>query len=183
MKTKAIVFALVLVSIVTSVGWTENFTLDTRIGNRGSIVYRVSRLAYNLTPELSSRLVNVSLGGLGLTGDINNYRVGVNLIYKMKLMDNLSLEPYVGGSYNSSDDVAGSISGDLGLDAKYKLYDWVSPVIGADLQIYSDSYMLDYYGGLSFPIINAVSIDLLYSALLTNDRHKTGMGGRINIYF
>ena len=110
--------------------------------------------------------------------------MGIQGVYPLRLMENnLFLELFAGGSLNNSDLVTGSTSGELGCEAKYKLLSWFLPVAGGEVTIFSDSYMLDYYAGASFPILNWVSVDLLFSALLTNDKHKIGWAGRINLYF
>ena len=184
MKAKYLPVILVLIAM-TSVVAAENIIIDTRIGNLGGVMmFRVSRIEYPLMNDISGRIIYSVLDGVGITGNINNYRIGLQGVYKTKLMDNkLLLDLAVGGSYASSDEITGSVSIDFGLDAKYKLFDWLWPVVGADVKAYSDSYMADYYGGVSIPIFNWVSLDLLYSAILTNDKHKIGAAGRINLYF
>jgi len=187
-EMKRILVTVLSVIAIATTTIAENFTIDTRIGMRpigpNGLMFRVSRVEYKILPEISARAVYGVLNGVGFMGELNNFRIGVQGVYKMQIMDNkLLLEPFIGGSYTSSDIVSGSISSDFGLDAKYKLFDWLLPVVGADVQVYSDSYILDYYAGVSIPILNCVSLDLLYSALLTNDKHKIGAAGKINLYF
>ncbi len=70
----------------------------------------------------------------------------------------------------------------LGVDLKYNTFICLL-VAGADVQIYSDSYIMNYCGGFNIPILNCLSLDILYSSVLTNDKHKMGVGGRLNLIF
>ena len=183
MKIRLTIAAILLFTMF-SVSEAAPIVFDTRIGVLPDvgIFFRVSRI--ELTSDLSGRIVNSVIDGMGLTGNLNNYRIGLQGVYKSKLLDNkLFLDLAAGGSYSSSDLATGSTSFDLGLDVKYRLFDWMLPVAGADMQIFIDSYFMNYYGGLSFPVYNWVSLDLLYSAVLTNDGNKIGVAVRVNLYF
>jgi len=185
MKAKLLVISILIFASV-SISLAGPLTIDTRLGVIPDVgmTFRVSRIDYELTSDLSGRIVYSVLDGMGLTGNLNNYRIGLQGVNKSMLLDNkLFLDLAAGGSYSSSDLEVGAMSFDLGLDVKYRLFDWLLPVAGADMQIFTDSYFMNYYGGLSFPIYNWVALDLLYSAVLTNNGNKIGAAARINLYF
>jgi len=118
MKVKYLIVIIMLI-VTTSTVIAENIIVDTRLGRVGDYVtYRVSRIDYLLTKDISGRIIYSVLDGMGITGNLNNLRIGLQGVYKIKLMDNkLLLDLAVGGSYSSSDEISGSISADLGLDA------------------------------------------------------------------
>lgn len=173
------------VMMVATTFWAQagDFTVDARL-SRTNVFNRFVRITQKLSPEASARFVQTALNGMGLTGELNNYRMGLQGVYHVSLWDQvLRLDPFVGASYSNSDLVGGSLSGDLGLDARFKLLGWLDPVAGADVQVFSDSYLLDYCAGFTLPIIEGFSLDLLYSAFLTNQLHQTGFGGRFKLSF
>ena len=149
--------------------------------NSQLILNRYVRIAADVTPDIKARLTYTTLNGyLGFTGDLNNLSLGGQAILSMKLAEGLIADPFAGIGFASSE--AGSaVYGNLGVDLKYKTF--VNLVAGADIQIYSDSYIMHYCGGFNIPILNGLSLDLLYSSVLTNDKHKIGTGGRLNLIF
>ncbi|MEK6646180.1 MAG: hypothetical protein AABY84_05875 [Candidatus Firestonebacteria bacterium] len=184
---KYFLYIMTIILGVTTLAQAEIFSVDTRIGEYwvGSFVnYRTSRVTLGLPFLVSGRIVNGVYNGLGFKGELNNYRIGLQGVYDISVPETgFSIKPFVGFSLSSSDTVSNSISFDCGSDAKFDLIGWLAGAAGAEATIFSDSYMLDYYAGPSFPIIEYITLDVLYTGLLTNNNHKTGFAGRVTFQF
>src|SRR3989338_2540972 len=116
MKIKYFILTLAILVIV-SIASAEIFTVDTRIGaySAGSLVsYRQSRVAYNVLALLTGRVVHQVYNGMGLKGELNNSRLGLQGVYDFSLPIGLSVKPFAGFSLNSSDIVSNSLSFDFG---------------------------------------------------------------------
>ena len=175
---------LILAMFMVMVGAANagSIYLDTEVNINSQMIFnRYVRIASDFTPDIKVRLAYNTLNGyLALTGDMNNFSIAGQGVTSMKLIDGLTAEPFAGVGYASSD-AGTAVFGDLGVDLMYKTFVWF--VAGADVQIYADSYMMNYRGGINIPILNFLSLDLLYSSVLTNDRHKMGFGGKLNFVF
>ena len=178
---KKILMSLVLVAVFISQTLAGFLTIDTQIRNT-NVMNRFSRVAYAVTPDMSARLTYNTLNGIGLTGELNNFVIGGQAVSKAILIESMTVEPFVGLGYSRSD-LGSALFGDFGVELKYKFLPWLLPVAGFDFQIYSDSYIIDYNGGVNIPLLDFISLDILYSAVLTNDKHLMGAGARINLVF
>jgi len=175
-KLIAIALFLALATVEVSAG-AIYFDTEVRYTN---VISRFTRIAADVAPEIKARLAYNVINGYLITGDLNNFSLTGQSVYTIKLMDGFTAEPFAGAGFASSDNGT-AVFGDIGVDLKYKMFLWL--VAGADVQIYSDSYIMDYKGGIQIPFLSWLSLDLLYSAVLTNDKHLTGFGGRINLLF
>ncbi|MFH1074376.1 MAG: hypothetical protein V1752_04720 [Candidatus Firestonebacteria bacterium] len=175
---KKIILVLFIAMIGTVNAGSIYFDAEVKYTN---VFNRYIRIATDVAPDIKARLTYNTLNGyLALTGDMNNFSLGGQTVTSIKLMDELTADPFAGIGFASSD-AGTAVYGNLGVDLKYKTLVWL--IAGADIQIYSDSYMMDYRGGINVPILDFLSLDLLYTSTLTNDKHKIGFGGRINLVF
>lgn len=188
MKFKLIVIIALL--FMTTAAYANDFTFDTRIGaySINSVLqsYRNTRIGYDLKALLPSASVRVEyavVNGVGFTGTSNNYRLGLQGVYELKLMEELNVSPFVAIGLSNSDNGNNIISCDAGLDAAYKLTDMFSIPVGGEIVIYSDSSIIEYYGGLRVAVLEWLSVDGLYSGLVSSSTHYAGFAGKINIKF
>ncbi|MFH1074468.1 MAG: hypothetical protein V1752_05200 [Candidatus Firestonebacteria bacterium] len=190
---KKILFAVLfsLYFLIPQLG-AEDFTFDTRIGyyfTTNGMLFRDTHLGYDLKtlmPNLSIRGQYYVLDGVALTGSANNYKLGLQAVYSLKLDDNLSIAPFCGGALNNSTVQTNTISVDGGFELNYKLFSPVTAIIGADASFFSDSTMIDYYAGGSVPILNWLSFEAFYCGLLnmtTSVVHNAGAGSRLTATF
>lgn len=183
---KYLILILTSVIAIASLAQAEMFAVDTRIGFHSlssSIVwYRNTRIEYNMPFIISGRLVHEVFNGMGLKGELNNYRIGLQGIYGFSFSE-LSLKPFVGLSMSSSDIVSSSLSVDFGFDASYGLFSWMKATVGAEVLTFSDNYMLDYYAGPSFPLLDWISVDLFGNGLFSNSSNKIGASARVDFKF
>jgi len=162
-------------------------TIDCRSGMYIDIItFRSTRIALNdILPDVSARFVNGTYNGMGLLGNGNNFRLGLQGIYNpIKVESKVKFLPFAGFSLSGSDSVESAVSLDAGFDFSYSWLTWVSPVVGTDVMFYNGSSMVDYYMGTSFSLKksrNWFSFDLLLSGLyLTGHANKTGIALRLN---
>ena len=170
----------------------EDITFDTRIGyyfTTNGMLFRDTRLGYDLKalmPNLSVRAQYYVLDGVALTGSSNNYKLGLQAAYNLKLNESLSITPFGGAALNNSTALPSIISIDGGFEINYKLFSPVTAIIGADASFFTDSTMIDYYAGGSIPVLNWLSLEVLYCGLLnmsTTIVHNVGVGGRLTAKF
>ena len=181
---KRIFFILIIFFLSGTFLHAETFTFDTRIGVYGAVPYRLSSLSCNIAPLFTGRVEYNVYNGIGFTGEFNNYKLGLQGIYEVALPGTgFTLKPFVGIGFSNSGIASNSLSLDFGFDSTYNNLFGVILVIGAEAVTFSDSYMVDYYGGPSIPIINFLSVDLLYTGLISNGCHQIGFGGRVNFKF
>lgn len=162
--------------------------IDTRIGaymlGPFPIIYRNSRIAYSISSSFSARLTYQVYNGIGIQGEFNNYRIGFQAVYDLEIPNiELIIKPYLGFGINSSDIALGSLSLDVGSEINYSLLSWFGFGVGAEMLVFSDSYILEYYGGPSFSIFEWLTIDLLYTGLLSSTSHRIGGAGKISFKF
>lgn len=184
---------LILLSVVLGLSLqAETFTLDTAIGaytiNSQSQIYRNTRISAALfsgtyLKPLSIRFENEIVGGLGMYGNQNNYRISGQMLYKIDFGKELYVSPFVGIGLTSSDVIALSLSVDAGLEARYKLTDMFSVPLGGEIITFSDSSIINYYGGVGIKLMDWLSVDGLYTATMTGGVHNIGFGGRVSIIF
>ena len=156
--------------------------LDAEV-NYSNVFNRNLRAAIDVTPNIKARLgYSIMNGLLELRGDLNNFTLTGQAICKVKIMEGLTAEPFAGMGWARSFN-GDALYGDLGVELKYKLFSFANFIAEGDVQVYTDSYMLFYRGGLNIPVLKFASLDLLYSSVLTNDQHKMGFGGRLNLVF
>ena len=184
---KYFIFVVAIIISIATIASAEIFTIDTRIGayNVGSLVsYRTSRVAYNIPALCSGRIVHQVYNGMGFKGELNNYRLGFQTVYGLDIPETgITVKPFIGFGINSSDIVTGSLSFDFGTEGTYNLFSWMNASAGVEAITFSDSYMLDYYAGPTFPILDFLTLDVLYTGLLSNDSHRVGFAGRVNLKF
>jgi hypothetical protein len=186
LKYLLLTFIIIVVGVVTNIN-AETIELDTRIGyySVGSLIpYRTSRVSYNIPMLFSGRVVHQVYNGMGLKGDVdNNYRLGAQVVYGLDIpQTGISMKPFVGFSLSSSDSISSSLSFDFGSEMLMNLFG-LGVIVGAEAVTFSDSYMLDYYAGPNFSILPFLSADVLYTGLLSNNTHKVGFAGRVNLKF
>ena len=192
-KIKNLIFFLSI--IVVSSAFAKDFTFDTRVGaykiSSKYEVYRNTRLAYNLDVLIQGagvRAESTVLKGIGFTGESSNYRLSFQTLYSLNVDENFNVKPFIGIGLSSSIFVNNSISCDVGLDAVYKLSELFAPIVGGEAIFYSDSTIIEYYGGPRVILTDWFSFDALYTAILdtslaSDKRHNIGFGGRVNLYF
>jgi len=121
--------------------------------------------------------------GLGLTGAIGNYSVGVHAC-KSDNLGGLGLWYYLGGSYSISNSVPGALGLDAGVTANIKgvlsLFDLLA---GGEAIFFSDSVQLDYFGGFNIPVFAGFDVALLYSGLYSGTTHLLGGGLKLSYKF
>lgn len=185
-KKIMIVFLLACVVPVLA----SDYVFDTRIGmyssSLGTILFRDSRLAYDTSKIMPNTLVRAEyfvLDGIGLTGGLDSFRIGLQAVCKVAMPSDMVFLPYLGVNISKSRLSDMVLSGAAGFDFKSKFLSFADGVVGCDVDIYSDTYMLDYFAGLSVPIMNSLSVDLLYNGMLFNSSHKIGFSGRVNFEF
>lgn len=193
LKEESVQKALAILLVVLGVSLqASNFTLDTAIGsymiNSQSTLYRNTRISAALfsgtyLKPLSIRFENEVVGGLGMYGNQNNLRISGQLLYKIDFGKELYVSPFVGIGLTSSDVVSGSISVDAGLEARYKLTDMFSIPLGGEIITFSDSSIINYYGGVGVKLMDWLSVDGLYTATMTGGVNNIGFGGRVSIIF
>jgi len=186
MKIKYFILTLAILIISTVASAETIAVVDTRIGlytPATMVTYRESRIAVSIPMLFSVRIVNQVNNGIGLKGELNNYRLGLQSVFDLSFPTGLSVKPFAGFSLSSSDIASNSLSLDFGGDINFDLIPLMGVAIGAEVVTFSDSYMLDYYAGPNFSILPFLSVDVLYSGLLSNNSHRMGFAGRVNFSF
>lgn len=169
---KNILIILMVIFLACEVFAAGELYVDTRVGIRSgaaSTSFRDTRVEYLLMKDISAGVTYMVEDGLGLTGSMNNWRIGVYGVYNMFLLDpKYTFTPYIGASLSNSDVVSSSISIDAGFFYRLKGLP-LDPFINLYVTGYSDSITAEFFIGPSFGldfISNKLVLDLGYDGML-----------------
>lgn len=190
---KKVLIGLILILLFLSqFTLAETLTVDTKIGSYiysdadATEPYRSTGISFNgLSMPVGVRAIYNVYNGIGFTGALSNYRIGLQINKDFSLIDKVTLTPYVGGSLSSSSLLSGSLSFDAGFSSKanMSIFGFIDPVLGADLASFSDIYIFEYNAGFEMGLISSLKLTVLYAGLLANNGHMIGYGGKLSYSF